>query len=152
MPARHALAGGILAALVFEVMKSVFASYIRAVPTYRLVYGAFAAIPIFLLWLYLSWLVVLLGAEFTASLAYWKGRLWRREESPEALPARGVRARARAGLRPAPSRCRSSGFASPSTCRTTSSRTCCATSRRRAPCAARARAGRSPARGNDAPS
>jgi membrane protein len=83
VPARHALAGGILAALVFEVMKSVFASYIRSVPTYRVVYGAFASIPIFLLWLYLSWLVVLLGAEFTASLAYWKGRLWRREDSPE---------------------------------------------------------------------
>lgn len=84
VPARHALAGGILAAFAFEAMKAVFASYIRAVPTYRLVYGAFAAIPIFLLWLYLSWLVVLLGAEFTASLAYWKGRLWRREESAQA--------------------------------------------------------------------
>lgn len=84
VPARHALAGGLLAAIAFEVMKSVFAAYIRAVPTYRLVYGAFAAIPIFLLWIYLSWMVVLLGAEFTASLAYWKGRLWRTGESPEA--------------------------------------------------------------------
>jgi membrane protein len=73
VPARHALAGGILAAAVFEMMKSVFAAYIRAVPTYQLVYGAFASIPIFLVWLYLSWLVVLLGAEFTASLAWWRG-------------------------------------------------------------------------------
>ena len=53
VPARHALAGGILAAAVFEMMKSVFAACIRAVPTYRLVYGAFASIPIFLVWLYL---------------------------------------------------------------------------------------------------
>ena len=73
VPASHALAGGILAAAVFEMMKSVFAAYIRAVPTYQLVYGAFASIPIFLVWLYLSWLVVLLGAEFTASLAWWRG-------------------------------------------------------------------------------
>ncbi|MBL0141751.1 MAG: YihY family inner membrane protein [Betaproteobacteria bacterium] len=84
VPARHALAGGILAAVVFEAMKSAFAAYIKAVPTYRLVYGAFASVPIFLLWLYLSWLVVLLGAEFTASLAYWRGRRWRRKDSPEA--------------------------------------------------------------------
>jgi membrane protein len=76
VPARHAIAGGVLAAVVFELMKSVFAAYVRAVPTYRLVYGAFAAIPIFLLWLYLSWLVVLFGAEFTASLAWWRGRRW----------------------------------------------------------------------------
>lgn len=73
VPSRHALAGGVLAAVVFEAMKSGFAAYIRAVPTYQLVYGAFASIPIFLLWLYLSWLVVLLGAEFTASLAWWQG-------------------------------------------------------------------------------
>lgn len=83
VPVRHALAGGVLAALLFELMKSAFAAYIRAVPTYRLVYGAFASVPIFLLWLYLSWLVVLFGAEFTASLAYWRGRLWRRGEGRE---------------------------------------------------------------------
>jgi membrane protein len=84
VPARHALAGGVLAAVVFEVMKSAFAAYIRAVPTFRLVYGAFASIPVFLLWLYLSWLVVLFGAEFTASLSVWRSRLGRREDSPEA--------------------------------------------------------------------
>ncbi len=105
VPVRHALAGGILAAVLFEAMKSVFAAYIRAVPTYRLVYGAFASIPIFLLWLYLSWLVVLFGAEFTASLAYWRGRLWRRGDAPES-GLRGAfevgRALAAAGGEPVP--------------------------------------------------
>ena len=107
VPARHALAGGILAAVVFEVMKSVFASYIRAVPTYRLVYGAFAAIPIFLLWIYLSWLVVLLGAEFTAVARVLEGPPVARRGVSGGVPARGVRARARAGLGRRRSRCRS---------------------------------------------
>ena len=84
VPARHALAGGIVAAVIFEVMKSVFAAYIRAVPTYRLVYGAFASIPIFLLWVYLSWLVVLFGAELTASLGTWRSRPWRPADAHDA--------------------------------------------------------------------
>ncbi|MBK6982507.1 MAG: YihY family inner membrane protein [Betaproteobacteria bacterium] len=83
VPARHALAGGILAAVAFEFMKSAFAGYLRAVPAYRLVYGAFAALPIFMLWIYLSWLVVLFGAEFTASLAWWRGRRWRGGDAPQ---------------------------------------------------------------------
>jgi membrane protein len=84
VPWRHAALGGLLAAAAFELMKSVFAEYVRLVPTYNLVYGAFAAIPIFLLWVYLSWLVVLFGAEFTASLAYWSGGSWRRQAGLEA--------------------------------------------------------------------
>lgn len=84
VPWRHAALGGILAAVAFEVMKALFAEYVRLVPTYSLVYGAFAAIPIFLLWVYLSWLVVLFGAEFTASLAYWSGGSWRRQAGLEA--------------------------------------------------------------------
>jgi membrane protein len=82
VPASHALAGGLVAAVLFEAMKLLFAQFLRLVPTYSLVYGAFAAIPIFLIWLYLSWLVVLFGAEFTAALAYWRRGLWRNAVSP----------------------------------------------------------------------
>jgi len=65
---RHALLGGTLAGLGFEIAKRGFAIYLSKVPTYTLIYGAFATIPIFLVWLYLSWLVVLTGAIFTAML------------------------------------------------------------------------------------
>jgi membrane protein len=65
---RHALIGGFLAGVGFELMQRAFALYIAHFPTYRLVYGAFAAIPIFLVWLYLSWVVVLFGATLTAMI------------------------------------------------------------------------------------
>jgi membrane protein len=63
---RHALLGGILAGIAFEFAKRGFAIYLARFPTYTLIYGAFATIPIFLLWLYLSWVIVLAGATLTA--------------------------------------------------------------------------------------
>ena len=71
---RDALTGGLLAALAFEAMKHAFAFYVTRFPTYKLVYGAFAAVPIFLLWIYLSWLVVLFGAMAAAVLPDWRER------------------------------------------------------------------------------
>jgi membrane protein len=68
-----ALAGGVLAGLLFEAAKAAFGSYIRQVPMYKLVYGAFASIPIFLLWIYISWMIILVGAVFTAALPYLRG-------------------------------------------------------------------------------
>ena len=67
---RDAIAGGAVAGLAFEGMKAAFGAYITSIPTYKLVYGAFASFPIFLLWIYFSWLVLVLGAEFTAALPY----------------------------------------------------------------------------------
>lgn len=58
-------------------MKEGFAFYITRFPTYQTVYGTFATIPIFLLWLYLSWLMVLLGAVIAASLSSWRFGEWR---------------------------------------------------------------------------
>jgi membrane protein len=69
---RHALAGGIVAGVIFELAQRGFALYIAKFPSYTLIYGAFAAFPIFLLWLYLSWVVVLFGATLTAMLPAWR--------------------------------------------------------------------------------
>ncbi len=69
---RDALKGGILAGVVFELTKQGFGFYITQFPTYKLVYGAFAAVPVFLVWLYMSWLVVLFGAVVVAALPEWR--------------------------------------------------------------------------------
>lgn len=66
---RHALTGGLLASLLFELAKAAFAAYLRNVPSYEQIYGALSVLPIFLLWIYLSWTVVLLGASIAASLS-----------------------------------------------------------------------------------
>jgi membrane protein len=82
---RHALVGGILAGAAFEIAKRGFALYLLRVPTYTLIYGAFATIPIFLVWLYLSWLVVLTGAILTAMLPAYYAKPERHRVPGEAL-------------------------------------------------------------------
>lgn len=79
---RDALIGGAAAAVAFEVMKRGFALYLQIVPTYALIYGAFATLPIFLLWIYLSWTVVLFGAVVAAVLPRWRLGAAEREEAP----------------------------------------------------------------------
>jgi membrane protein len=66
---REALAGGLLAGIAFEAGKAGFTLYLQTVPTYRTVYGAFAPLLAFLLWVYLSWLVTLAGALLAAAMA-----------------------------------------------------------------------------------
>ncbi len=63
-----AIFGGIMASIAFEIMKHSFAWYLAQVPTYELIYGALAALPVFLIWLYLCWTIVLSGALLTAAL------------------------------------------------------------------------------------
>lgn len=68
VPWRHALVGAAGAALAFEAAKQGFALYVTKVPTYQLVYGALAALPAFLIWIYVCWIIVLAGAAITATL------------------------------------------------------------------------------------
>lgn len=68
VPVRHALVGGITAALLFEMAKRGFGMYLAYFPTYQAIYGALATFPIFLVWIFLSWLVTLFGAELTYCL------------------------------------------------------------------------------------
>lgn len=76
---RHALIGGIVAGLLFEFAKRGFAFYVARSPSYTMVYGAFATIPVFLMWIYLSWVVTALGAVVVATLPdFW---LLRKEHS-----------------------------------------------------------------------
>lgn len=71
VPRKHAFIGAMVAAVVFEFMNYLFGYYISHFSTYKLVYGTFASVPIFLMWIYLSWLAILLGAVIAASLSHW---------------------------------------------------------------------------------
>lgn len=78
--ASHAIFGGVLAALLLTLLQRLFALYLAKFPTYALIYGTFAALPTFLLWLYLSWMAVLVAAVVVAVLP---------EVSARGTPARG---------------------------------------------------------------
>jgi len=69
---REALVGGVIAALLIEPLKIGFGIYILQLSTYRAVYGALAAIPIFLAWMYILWCVILVGAVIAAALPEWR--------------------------------------------------------------------------------
>lgn len=68
VPLRHALIGGVFAASTFTVARMLFTA-VMAQSSYTLVYGAFAAVPLFLLWIYVTWIIVLIGAVLTHSLS-----------------------------------------------------------------------------------
>jgi membrane protein len=83
---RDGALGAMIATLTIEILKIGFSIYISATSFYSTVYGALAAIPIFLLWMYIAWMAVLLGAVVAAALPNWRidGRMGK-------VPAGGVR-------------------------------------------------------------
>lgn len=67
-----ALIGGILAGILFAILRKGFGLYVSRFPTYQTIYGAVSVVPIFLVWMYMSWAVVLFGAVTTAALGEWR--------------------------------------------------------------------------------
>ncbi|WP_372523008.1 YihY family inner membrane protein [Sulfuricaulis sp.] len=79
---RHGLIGSLFATLSFEIAKRGFAFFVTHFANYKAIYGAVAALPVFLIWIYLSWTIILAGAVMTATLPEWRRpqavRQWRR--------------------------------------------------------------------------
>ncbi len=99
---RHAFAGAAFVAVGFEVAQAGLAWYLTRVPTYSAVYGAFATVPILLVWIYLAWAIVLLGAVVAAYLPVLRQGVRRRPDGPGwrfrmAVEAAQALAEARAG-------------------------------------------------------
>ncbi len=65
---RHAWVGGLFVAICMELAKKALGIYLASVPTYSVIYGTFATLPILLIWIYMAWIIVLLGAVVTAYL------------------------------------------------------------------------------------
>ncbi|HUH36337.1 MAG TPA: YihY family inner membrane protein [Spongiibacteraceae bacterium] len=87
VPLRHAAIGGLVTALVFEIAKQAFAALV-ARSSYEVIYGTFAAIPLFLMWIYLSWIIVLAGAELVHALSGYDNKAAR--EWPDSAVALAV--------------------------------------------------------------
>jgi len=68
---RNGIIGGFVAGFMFGVLKKMFGLYVSHFPSYQAIYGVLATIPIFLIWMYLTWAVVLMGALLTATLEDW---------------------------------------------------------------------------------
>lgn len=100
---RHAISGAFIAAVLLEIAKAGFTWYLSSYDTYELLYGAFATVPIFFLWVYWVWFIILLGAEVTYALSaphyrrtglcldglthtiHWLGYLWKAQKEGSGL-------------------------------------------------------------------
>jgi membrane protein len=71
---RHAVAGALVGAVLFEILKWGFSVYFSHFPAYQTLYGALSIIPLFLVWMYLGWCSVLFGAQIAASIPEWQGK------------------------------------------------------------------------------
>lgn len=103
VPVRHGFIGGLVSAVLYEIVRNGFVFYISHFSTYQLIYGALAVIPVFLLWVYLLWLIILFGAVLTQCLTFrytiigqrklkpfihavqWLGYLWQAQKSGKSL-------------------------------------------------------------------
>jgi len=106
VPLKSAAIGGLFAAILFEIAKRGFVQFVTLSPSYQLIYGAFAAVPLFLVWIYISWGIILLGAELTRLLTVTQvnkhrvnephlytilavlRRLWQAQQAGEPVPDR----------------------------------------------------------------
>jgi membrane protein len=71
---KHAFLGALFAASIFELAKRAFSFYVAHFPTYQLIYGALASIPLFLLWIYCSWVIFIIGALIVNGLRLEQGQ------------------------------------------------------------------------------
>ena len=78
----HAWMGGLFVSTCMEVAKRLLALYLSKVPTYSVMYGAFATFPILLVWIYMAWVIVLLGATLTAYVPSLLAGIPRRRSGP----------------------------------------------------------------------
>ena len=86
---RHALFGALVAGVLFEVLKVAFGVYVQNAGTFESVYGSLAALPVFLIWMYLVWAVVLFGAIVAATRPEWLAAR-RAEDFGPLTPARAL--------------------------------------------------------------
>ena len=81
VPLRHGLLGGVVVAVLFELVKQAFGG-VMSQSDFQVIYGTYAAVPLFLIWIYVSWTLVLFGAELTKGLGLYHSERSRDTEAP----------------------------------------------------------------------